>query len=386
MEIIHTSQPESRISFKSNQETNNPSIQPSKPYKWWLQLFVYTLFVLFGQSGATLLRRLYYEKGGKSIWLASLLETIGFPILIPFSFNFKKTGNSINGINKHSSIRTITLLLTSYICLGLLQAINNMLYSVGLLYLPVSTFSLLSASELFFTAFFSLLINKQKLTPPIINSLVLLIASSTILIIHGDNNNNNNSERRHTRGSRDYAVGFSSTIIASAVYSLQLSLTQLFFQKVSGSVNFTTVMNMLFNQSLVASCFGAIAIVAVGEGKGLKGEMERFELGKLGYWLILIGIVVAWQAFAVGAVGLIFRVSSLFSNVIGALALPIIPILAAVFFREEMDGLKVITMLLALWGVVSYVYQHYLDDCKRRLSDVSGAGGIVLEKDKERER
>ncbi|GJR31361.1 protein maintenance of meristems [Tanacetum coccineum] len=84
----------------------------------------------------------------------------------------------------------------------------------------------------------------------------------------------------------------------------------------------------------------------------------------LDFSLVENGTAIAWQICSVGILGLIFEVSSLFSNVIGTLALPIVPVLAVIFFGDKMDGVKAIALLLAIWGSVSYVYQHYLDDRK----------------------
>uniref|UniRef100_A0A1J3FDG3 Putative purine permease 6 n=1 Tax=Noccaea caerulescens TaxID=107243 RepID=A0A1J3FDG3_NOCCA len=58
------------------------------------------------------------------------------------------------------------------------------------------------------------------------------------------------------------------------------------------------------------------------------------------------------------------EVSSLFSNVLGTLGLHVVPIFGVLFFREEMSGIKLIAMILAIWGFVSYAYQHYVDDRK----------------------
>ncbi|CAB4269377.1 unnamed protein product [Prunus armeniaca] len=33
-----------------------------------------------------------------------------------------------------------------------------------------------------------------------------------------------------------------------------------------------------------------------------------------------------------------------------------------------MDGVKIIAMLLAIWGFATYIYQNYLDDSKDRTS------------------
>ncbi|KAK0579580.1 hypothetical protein LWI29_028234 [Acer saccharum] len=47
-------------------------------------MVIYTLFVLFGQAAATLFGRLYYERGGKSICMATFAQLTGFPLLFPF--------------------------------------------------------------------------------------------------------------------------------------------------------------------------------------------------------------------------------------------------------------------------------------------------------------
>lgn len=77
---------------------------------------------------------------------------------------------------------------------------------------------------------------------------------------------------------------------------------------------------------------------------------------------------MTWQVSSIGLLGLIFEVSSLFSNVISTLSLPVVPIMAVMFFHDKMDGVKVMAMLLAIWGFLSYIYQHYLDDSKSKLN------------------
>lgn len=99
--------------------------------------------------------------------------------------------------------------------------------------------------------------------------------------------------------------------------------------------------------------------------------MNEYQEGRVSYIMTLVWIAVAWQISSVGMLGLIFEVSSLFSNVISTFALPAIPILAVVFFHDKMDGVKVIALLLAVWGFLSYAYQHYLDDLKSKVVIVS---------------
>ncbi|VAI22620.1 unnamed protein product [Triticum turgidum subsp. durum] len=66
------------------------------------------------------------------------------------------------------------------------------------------------------------------------------------------------------------------------------------------------------------------------------------------------------------------EVSSLFSNVISTVSLPIVPLFAVLIFHDTMDGIKIISMLIAAWGFVSYLMQHFIDDKKARKAAAGG--------------
>ncbi|XVE88340.1 hypothetical protein DITRI_Ditri19aG0061700 [Diplodiscus trichospermus] len=319
--------------------SSQSTINQRRSYKWWLLITIYTLFLLAGQSVATLLGRLYYDKGGNSKWTATFVQTAGFPVLIPLYYL--------------SAYKTSTE--TTADC---------MLYSLGLFYLPVSTYSLICASQLAFNAFFSFFLNSQKFTPFIINSLVLLTLSSTLLVFQNDPS----GSAKASKGK--YVIGFVCTVAASAGYGLMMSLTQFCFRKVLKKQTFKVVLDMMIYPALVATLVILVGLFASGEWKSLDKEMEVFKLGKISYVNILVWTAIGWQVFSIGAVGLIFEVSSLFSNIIGTLGLPIVPVLAMIFFHDPMTGVKVISMVLAIWGFVSYVYQHYLDDRNSKTVEV----------------
>ena len=48
------------------------------------------------------------------------------------------------------------------------------------------------------------------------------------------------------------------------------------------------------------------------------------------------------------------------------LGLPVIPVLAVILFHEKMNGVKAISILLGIWGFISYFYQHYHDDSESK--------------------
>ncbi|THG15559.1 hypothetical protein TEA_002490 [Camellia sinensis var. sinensis] len=248
-----------------------------------------------------------------------------------------------------------------------------MLYSIGLLYLPVSTYTLICASQLGFNALFSFFLNSQKFTPFIVNSLVLLTISSALLVFQNDSSSGSTKVSKAKN-----AIGFVCTVGASAGYAFMLSATQLAFKKILKSQTFRVVLDMIIYQSLVATFVIVIGLFLSGEWKTLGKEMDHFEMGKVSYVMNLVWTAISWQVFSIGAVGLIFEVSSLFSNVISILGLPIVPVLAVFLFHDRMDGVKVMAMLLAIWGFVSYVYQHYLDDLesKVRNENVNGVSEV----------
>ncbi|GAV64932.1 TPT domain-containing protein [Cephalotus follicularis] len=299
------------------------------PRNWmlWLQMALYAVFILFGQSVGTLLGRLYFNNGGKSKWLATLVGLVGFPILIPYYFisPHKHPTTTVICTKQPSALK----LSSVYVSLGLLVAAYCYLYSVGLQYLPVSTYSLICASGLAFNAFFSYFFNAQKFTAFIINSLVLLTISSFLLVFQNDSVGSNEVSKGK------YAIGFVCTILASAGSGLGLSLTQLCFQKVLKRETFSVVMDMIIYPSLDSTFAVLVGLFSSGEWKDLNREMNEFKTRKVSYLMILIWTSISWQVFSVGLEGLIFESSSLFSNAISVFGTPIVPVLAMIFFHEK---------------------------------------------------
>lgn len=119
------------------EEISENQNKSSKEYKWWIQMVIYSTFVLCGQAIGTLLGKLYFNN---NIWLASLVQNIGFPVLIPFLLL--------------SSTNNIDIKKPSFLVLVPLLGGNCMLYSIGQFYLPVTTYTLISTSQLGFNASF----------------------------------------------------------------------------------------------------------------------------------------------------------------------------------------------------------------------------------------
>ena len=161
-------------------------------------------------------------------------------------------------------------------------------------------------------------------------------------------------------------MGFLLTLGASGTYALILSLMQLTFENVIKKQTFSAVLNMQIYTALVATFASLVGLFASGEWMDLKEEMDRFQSGEFSYLMTLVWTSVSWQVASIGVVGLVFEVSSLFSNVISTFALPIVPLFGVMAFHDKMNGVKIIAMLISIWGFLSYLYQNYLDDKKAR--------------------
>ncbi|XP_042044866.1 probable purine permease 11 [Salvia splendens] len=323
---------------------------------WWTVVVFNILFLIVGQAVAVLLGRFYYDKGGNSKWMATLVQTAAFPLLfIPYLF--LRSPDESTSLSAPPSTR---LMIIIYIVVGVIIAGDNMLYSIGLLYLSASTYSLICATQLAFNAVFAFFINRQKFTVLILNSVIILSLSAALLAT------NDGSDKPSGVSRSEYFLGVFTTLAASALYSLVLSLMQLTFEKVLKKETFSVVLDMQIYTSIVATCVTVVGLFASGEWRTIRGEMDSFGNGEVSYIMTLVWTAVAWQICSVGVVGLIFVVSSLFSNVISTLSLAVTPIASLVVFHDKMNGAKIIAMLLAFWGFASYIYQNYLDDLEVR--------------------
>ncbi|KAG8066013.1 hypothetical protein GUJ93_ZPchr0004g40396 [Zizania palustris] len=318
------------------------------------------LMVLCGQTVATLLGRLYYNSGGNSKWMATITQSAGSPLL---AILMLFTPPPSAGEPHQSAAKMVPI----YVGLGIVIGFNNLMYSYALQYLPVSTFSLVAATQLGFNSITSRLINAQRFTVLIANSVVVLTFSTALLGIGSSSDETTSSVPRGK-----YLAGFILTLVASAVFALILSLLEVIFEKVVRTQTLRWVLRMQVYTNLVATVVTVTGLFASGDWKTIPGEMAAFKNGRARYVATLVGTTVSWQVMAVGTLRLIVRVSSLFANVTGTLALPLVPVFAVVLFGDKMTGIKAVAMLMAVWGFLSYVYQHYIDG--RRTAAFAGNG------------
>ncbi|KAI3924130.1 hypothetical protein MKW92_001335 [Papaver armeniacum] len=301
-----------------------------------------------------LLMRLYYLHGGSRIWLSSFIASAGFPILIfPLIILFVRSKSSANKIS--SSFWLEQKLFIRGAILGILYGLVTFMYALGLSYIPVSTSSLLMATQLCFIAFFSWLIVKQKFTAFIINAVVVMTLGSVLLGI------NTNGDRPVGVSKSQYLLGFVLTLSAAALAGLIMPLIELSFSKAIRNLTYSSLLQFQFVLSFFFShrLRHRDASKQGFSGTAIPAEANDFGLGKANYYIIMVATAITWQLSGVGTMGVIFYASALFNGILSSVLIPLTGVAAVIFYHESFTSLKGMALALCLWGLCSYFYGEY---------------------------
>ncbi|XP_010413817.2 PREDICTED: purine permease 2-like [Camelina sativa] len=318
-----------------------------------VRVIINCIFLAIGNCGGPLMMRLYFHNGGERIWFSSFLQTVGCPlILFPLLFSFLRRRRLVKQEKTSLFLMKPPLFIASVVA-GLLMGFDNYLYSYGLAYIPVSTASLIISAQLGFTALFAFCMVKQKFTPFTINAIVLLTLSAVVLAINSD------SYKLANETHKEYVVGFLMTVGAALLYAFILPLVELSYKKSRQGVTYTLVLEFQMVLCFVATCFCLVGMLVAGDFKVIAREARDFKLGESLYYVVVVFTAVIWQAFFVGAIGLIFCVSSLVSGIMVSALLPVTVVLAVICFQEKFQAGKGIALTLSLWGSVSYFYGQF---------------------------
>ncbi|MCL7046788.1 hypothetical protein MKW94_002043 [Papaver nudicaule] len=324
-------------------------VKPPKVMKLGL-LILSCAFSFSGITGGPLLLKLYFVHGGGKKWLSSWLQTSGFPVMIiPLAILYFRRDPSLPKTEFFASRK----LLFYASLIGIVQGINNVMYSYGLSFLPVSTSALLYTTQLVFTSFVSFVWIKQKFTPYSINAIAVIILGSVLLGI------TRSSDRPPGVTNSQYLLGFFLSIASAAIIAVILVGTQVAFAKANQAMTYPIAL-----QFQVCLCFFATVSCTIGglinkDFMELEKEASEFDLGTRTYYFVLVSNMVVWQLLFIGRMGTIFCSSSLFAGVVSATILPFSQIAAVLTFHENFSGEKGMALALTLWGFASYFYGSY---------------------------
>ncbi|KAG5011850.1 hypothetical protein JHK86_024111 [Glycine max] len=306
------------------------------------------LFV--GSLSSSLLSKYYFTHKGSSRWVSTWVQTAGFPLLlipicVPYLFKFTKRV-PFNDFTPRMLIISISI--------GVMLGFNNLFFSWGNSYLPVSTSALLLSSQLLFNLLFSVIIVKQKITFSNVNCVILLTLSSILIALDSSH------ERPKGLTQKNYFIGFFCTIGAGLMFALYLPLMEKIYKKVNC---YQMVMEM---QVIMEGAATALAIVGMtwdGGFSEMKVESQMvFDKGSRVYWVTVMGNVVTWQLCFMGTAGMVFLTSSLTGGICMTFLLSMNVLGGVVFFRDAFGGVKAVSTFLCIMGFCSYVYGIYKDN------------------------
>ncbi|XP_019426988.1 PREDICTED: purine permease 3-like [Lupinus angustifolius] len=320
-------------------------------------LIINCILLAIGVTGGPLIIRLYFIHGGNRVWLSSFLQVAGFPIiLIPLFFSYMIRRRQVNTNVDSPKLKIVTMKLPLFLfstIIGVITGLDGYLYSYGVSRLPVSTAALIVASQLAFTAIFAFFMVKQKFTAYSVNAVVLLTLGAGILALH------TNGDRPIGESSKTYVMGFVLTLLAAVLYGFMLPLVELSYIKGRQTITYTLVLEIQLVMCFFASLFSLVGMIVNNDFQSISSEARHYELGEATYYVVLVGSSIIWQMNFVGAVGVIFCASSLFCGVMIALMVPVTEVLAVIFYKENFNTEKGVSLVLSIWGFVSYFYGEF---------------------------
>jgi drug/metabolite transporter (DMT)-like permease len=309
--------------------------------------------VLLGASGPLLLR-VYFVHGGQRLFLSAMLQISGWPLLLAPIVVSLYHGRRHGIMNLLLPVR----LVGAAAVLGGFYAISCFVYSLGSQALPLSTSSLLQATQLAFAAVFAFVFVGLRLTPFSANAVVLLTIGPAVLSVGPG------SGKPAGEPAKAYWTGFCESIAAAALAGLVLPLVEVAMARYGRRTGpaarvpppYATVMQMQAVMGAAGTVVCLLGMAIKSDFQALPEEAAVFGLGKTNYYLVLIWDAVSWQLLNLGIMGLIACASSLLAGIMIAVLLPLSEVLAVIFLNEKFDGPKGIALVLSLWGFASYLY------------------------------
>ncbi|KAG0552452.1 hypothetical protein BDA96_01G508500 [Sorghum bicolor] len=333
-------------------------------------LVIISAFLVLLGAGGSLLIRVYFVQGGQSLWLSTMIQVSGWPLLLPpicisLLLRSRRRDRDRDGGYSIADDLLQPRLVGAVAVLGVLFALACYAYSLGSQALPLTTSSLLQATQLAFNALCAFVFAGIRFTPFSVNAVVLLTVGPAVLGVGPSSSD----ETVSGEGSRTaYWAGFTECMASAALMGLVVPLFEVAMSRygrrtapaggafTGAPPSYVTVMQVQAVMGAAGTVLCLVGMAVMEEFQAVPREAATFGLGETSYCLVLIFGTVSWQLCNLGIMGLVACSSSLLAGIMLALLLPLSEVLAVVFLHEKFDGVKGVALVLCLWGFVSYLY------------------------------
>lgn len=334
-------------------------------------LVIISAFLVLVGAGGSLLTRVYFVQGGQSMWLSTMIQVSGWPLLLPpicisLLLHSRRRRRDRDGGHSVADDLLPPRLVGAVAVLGVLFALACYAYSLGSQALPLTTSSLLQATQLVFTALCAFVLAGVRFTPFSVNAVVLLTVGPAVLGVGPSSSYDKVAGEASTAA---YWAGFTECMVSAALLGLVLPLFEVamsrYARRITGPAgasaarappSYATVLQVQAVMGAAGTVLCLVGMAVMKEFQAVPREAAAFGLGETNYCLVLIFGAVSWQCFNLGIMGLIVCSSSLLAGIMVALVLPLSEVLAVIFLHEKFDGVKGVALVLCLWGFVSYLY------------------------------
>ncbi|KAK8548345.1 hypothetical protein V6N13_054851 [Hibiscus sabdariffa] len=337
-------------SRSSYHNQTNEEDQKSMTNKRYLPLLLLNYAMLFvGSLSSSLLSKYYFNHKGSSRWVSTWVQSAGFPLLvIPIVLPYYV----FNSTQRKPFTRFTPKILVLSVFIGFMIGINNLLFSWGISYLPVSTSSLVLSSQLVFNLILSVIIVKQKISFMNLNCVILLTLSSVLLALESS------SDKPQGLTRAKYFIGFFTTIGAGLLFALYLPVMEMVYKKV---YCYAMVMEMQLVMEVAATALASAGMALDGGFAEMKREArQEFDRGERVYWATVVSNVVSWQLCFMGTAGMVFLTCSLTGGICMTALLMMNVVGGVVVYGDAFGGIKAVSTVMCGWGFCSYVYGMYV--------------------------